>query len=55
MIEPLSNSLIGLPSVKVSVSAGIRPFGLISKNHGSFWVFLLISIAVTCDSQLCIL
>lgn len=36
MMEPLSNKWIGLPSVKVSVKAGIRPLGLISRNQGSY-------------------
>ena len=47
-MEPLSNSRIELPSVKVSVRAGIRPLGFISKNQSSFWVFLPRSILVTC-------
>jgi hypothetical protein len=36
MMEPLSNRRMGDPSVKVSVSAGMRPLGLISRNQGSF-------------------
>lgn len=36
MMLPLSNRLMGFPSVKVSERAGIRPFGLMAKNHGSF-------------------
>jgi hypothetical protein len=37
MIAPLSNRRMGLPSVNVSVKAGMRPLGLISRNHGS-WI-----------------
>lgn len=36
MIDPLSNSLTVWPSSSVSVRAGIRPLGLISRNHGSY-------------------
>jgi hypothetical protein len=35
-MEPLSNRLIAFPSAKVSVRAGMRPFGLISRNQGSY-------------------
>ena len=41
---PDSKRRIGLPSVKVSVRAGMRPLGLISRNQGSFWVFFWMSI-----------
>lgn len=44
MMDPDSNKLIVWPSVKVSVKAGMRPLGLIARNHGSFWVFLEMSI-----------
>ena len=37
MMEPLSNSRMSLPSVKVSVMAGMRPLGFISKNQGSYF------------------
>ena len=47
MILPLSNSRIGLPSSHLSVSAGIRPLGLISRNHGSFCAFFENSILCT--------
>lgn len=30
---------------KLSVSAGMRPLGLMARNQGSFWVFLEMSIA----------
>ena len=43
---PDSKSRIGWPSVKVSVSAGMRPLGLMARNQGSFWVFLDMSILV---------
>jgi hypothetical protein len=35
-MEALSNSLMGLPSSNVSVRAGMRPLGLISRNQGSW-------------------
>lgn len=47
MMEPDSKRLMGFPSVKVSVRAGIRPLGLMARNHGSFWVFLDMSILWT--------
>ena len=40
---PPSNSLISCPSLCVSVIAGILPFGLIFRNHGSFCAFVEIS------------
>lgn len=40
IILPLSNTRISLPSVNLSVRAGIRPLGLISLNQGSFCVSL---------------
>lgn len=46
-MEPDSKSrIVSLPveSDQESVMAGMRPFGLISRNHGSFWVSLVISI-----------
>ena len=46
-MDPDSNSRICLPSEKVSVRAGMRPLGLISKNQGSFWVPCLMSILCT--------
>ncbi len=46
-MEPDSKRRIDLPSLKVSVRAGMRPFGLMSRNQGSFWVFLEISILWT--------
>lgn len=36
IILPLSNTRIGFPSSQVSVRAGMRPLGLISRNQGSF-------------------
>jgi len=47
MMEPDSKRLIVLPSVKVSVKAGMRPLGFMARNQGSFWVFLEISIFST--------
>jgi hypothetical protein len=47
MIPPDSKRLIVLPSVKVSVKAGMRPLGLMARNQGSFWVSLLMSILWT--------
>lgn len=43
IIDPLSKRRIGFPSVKVSVMAGMRPLGLISRNHGSFVLSVNIS------------
>lgn len=43
---PLSKRRMGLPSVNLSVMAGMRPLGLISRNQGSFWVLLLNSSLV---------
>lgn len=37
---PLSKTRIGLPSVKVSVMAGMRPLGLMARKEGAFWSFL---------------
>jgi hypothetical protein len=42
------------PSENVSVIAGMRPLGLISKNQSSFWVFLDISMPVTSYGRLVI-
>lgn len=42
---PDSNSRIVLPSLNVSVKAGMRPLGLMARNQGSFWVFLEMSMA----------
>jgi len=44
MMLPDSNSRMSLPSLNVSVSAGMRPLGLISRNHGSFCTFFDMSI-----------
>ena len=44
MIEPDSKRRMVLPSAKVSVRAGMRPFGLISRNQGSFWTLVWMSI-----------
>lgn len=43
---PDSKRLIGWP-LRVSVRAGMRPFGFMARNQGSFWMFLLISIFST--------
>lgn len=40
MIEPDSKRRIFWPSLKVSVRAGMRPLGLMARNHGSFCSFL---------------
>ena len=47
MMLPLSKIRMGLPSSNLSVMAGMRPLGLMSRNHGSFWVFFENSILVT--------
>jgi hypothetical protein len=44
MMLPDSKRLIVLPSLKVSVKAGMRPLGLMARNQGSFWVFFEMSI-----------
>lgn len=44
---PDSNKLMVLPSVNLSVRAGMRPLGLMARNQSSFCVFLLISIFST--------
>lgn len=46
---PDSKRSICFPSVKVSAMAEIRPLGLISRNQGPFWVFLLISVCSTLE------
>lgn len=47
MMEPDSKRWMGWPSLKVSVRAGMRPLGLMARNQGSFWAFLLMSILWT--------
>ena len=43
-MEPDSKRRMVRPSEKVSVRAGMRPLGFISRNQGSFWVFFWMSI-----------
>lgn len=52
MMLPLSKRRIVLPSENLSVNAGMRPLGLISRNHCSFCVFLEMSILVNSYGRL---
>ncbi len=46
-MEPDSNRLMFLPSLNVSVKAGMRPLGLILRNSGVFWSFFWRDMAWT--------
>lgn len=41
---PDSKRRMVLPSLKVSVRAGMRPLGFMERNQGSFWMLVWMSI-----------